>query len=181
MLGPTPDGSICLCVSVDLTLGSVVQGSVGLFKADFGEWIYVRQHKLEEVPELMSSALRNLKEMGGEPDPPLACPLDPPPADTAKDLRDRLRRPSGGAGGVEAPRGDDVEAPKGGDQASAGMVDDCRTLPIDYDEHGEQRFKRWRSVSREAKFHKFEDWPFEDSNSQMLFLIKHWDRHGEDG
>ena len=26
-------------VSVDFSLGSIVQGSVGLFKADFGEWI----------------------------------------------------------------------------------------------------------------------------------------------
>ena len=53
-------------------------------------------------------------------------------------------------------------------------------MAIDFDELGE-RFKRWRSFSREAKFHQWEDWPFEDSNSQMLFLTKHWDRHGEDG
>ena len=58
--------------------------------------------------------------------------------------------------------------------------DDCRTLGIDYDEHGE-RFKRWRGCSREMKFHRFEDWPFEDSNSQTLYLASHWDRHGEDG
>ena len=103
MFGPTPDGSICFWCAGRLCL-SIVQGSVGLFKVDFGEWIYVRQHRLEEVPELMSSALRNLKEMGGEPDPPLAGPLDPPPAEPGKDLRDRLRRPSVDAGGVETPR-----------------------------------------------------------------------------
>ena len=163
-------------VSVDLSLGSIVQCSVGLSKAAFGEWIYVRQHRLEDVPELMSPALRNLKEMGGEPDPPLAGLLDPPPPDAAKNLRDRLRKPSGNAGGVQTPRGDDVEAPKGGTQPSAGVAGDCRTLAIDYDEHVDC-FKCWRSFSREATFHKFEDWPFEDSNSQMLFLIKHWDRH----
>ena len=102
------------------------------------------------------------------------------PPEAAKNLRDKLRRPPVDAGGVETPRAEDAEASKGGAAPGAGVVDDCRTLAIDYDEHGE-RFKRWRSFSREAKFHKFEDWPFEDSNSQMLFLIKHWDRHGEDG
>ena len=51
---------------------------------------------------------------------------------------------------------------------------------MDYDEHGE-RFKRWRTFARETTTAKFPDWPFEDGNSQAQYLIKHWDRHAEDG
>lgn len=94
-------------------------------------------------------------------------------ANIIRDLRERLasRRPLAPGDGVGA-------ATVGGGPAKE--PEDIRTLSVDYDDHGE-RFKRWRDFAREVSSVKFPDWPFDDTNSQALHLIRHWDRHAEDG
>ena len=87
------------------------------------------------------------------------------------DLRERLAssRPPAPGDGVGA-------VTVGGGPAKE--LEDIRTLSVDYDDHGES-FKRWRDFAREVSSVKFPDWPFDDTNSQALHLIRHWDRHAE--
>jgi hypothetical protein len=96
--------------------------------------------------------------------------------DSGAALRERLR----GAG-----TSDDVSSgEQGGDEAEGDSkrgtdTVDVRTLWIDYDEH-QERHKRWRDVARESKSYTFGDWPFDDSYSAAIFMIRHWDRHSGD-
>ena len=58
--------------------------------------------------------------------------------------------------------------------------DDLRTLWIEYDAH-DDRHKAWRHVTREATFEIYKDWPFDDGRSALLYMVKHFDKHGGDG
>ena len=58
--------------------------------------------------------------------------------------------------------------------------DDLRTLWIEYDAHGD-RHKAWRDFIREAPFEVYKDWPFDDGRSALLCMVKHFERHGDDG
>ena len=58
--------------------------------------------------------------------------------------------------------------------------DVLRTLWIDYDAHGD-RHKPWRDFAREATFEVYKDWPFDDGRSSLLYMVKHFEKHGGDG
>ena len=163
-------------VAVDLAPGSVVRDDAGLFKVSDRDYVPVRQFDVGQTPFLQKRALNNLGWLGVEEEDGEAPKVAGQVAEQAniiRDLRERLAgskppAPGGGAGAASAGA------------SPAKEPDDIRTLSVDYDDHGE-RFKRWRDLAREVSSVKFPDWPFDDSNSQALHLIKHWDRHAEDG
>ena len=176
---PFRSDKFSLGTTVDLSEGSVVRGNEGLFMLSPGEFLPVRQVTLASAPDMLRDAFNNLGRLagvgeGGEPDTPHATQ-----AAIIKDLRVRL---AGAIDGHSSVGGKDPlkESSAGVGGASAKEIEDIRTLSVDYDDHGE-RFKRWRDFAREVSFAKFPDWPFEDSSSQSMYLVKHWDRHAEDG
>ena len=54
------------------------------------------------------------------------------------------------------------------------------TLWIEYDARGD-RHKAWRDFTREATFEIYKGWPFDDGRSALLYMIKHFEKHGGDG
>ena len=54
------------------------------------------------------------------------------------------------------------------------------TLWVEYDAHGD-RHKAWRDFTREATFEISKDWPFDDGRSALLYMVKHFEKHGGDG
>ena len=58
--------------------------------------------------------------------------------------------------------------------------DDPRTLWVEYDAQGD-RHKTWRDFTREATFEISKDWPFDDGRSALLYMVKHFEKHGGDG
>ena len=195
VVDPFRSDKYCLGTTVDLPEGSVVRGNDGLMRLSDKVFIPVRQIAIGWTPGLLGQAITNLRLLRSEEvsEFPEAKPPDdpalPPPAEgpdkvaeqaaMIRDLRERLAV-------ANTPRvsetGGEPWKDKGAPARPAGEkdLDDIRTLSVDYDDHGE-RFKRWREFSREVHFTKFPDWPFEDSSSQSLHLIKHWDKHAEDG
>jgi hypothetical protein len=163
-------------VTVELSPGSVVREGTGLFRVSDGDYVPVRQFDVGQTPGLPRRALNNLGWLGvdeGEAEAPKVAEQVAEQANIIRDLRERLANgrppaPGNGVGAVTAGGG------------PAKEPDDIRTLSVDYDDHGE-RFKRWRDFAREVSSVKFPDWPFDDTNSQALHLIRHWDRHAEDG
>ena len=53
-------------------------------------------------------------------------------------------------------------------------------LWVEYDAHGD-RHKAWRDFTREATFEISKDWPFDDGRSALLYMVKHFEKHGGDG
>ena len=168
--------------TVELFDGCEVQGHWGLFKAGEDDFVPVRQYRVGDVPGLPARATDLLRKMTGEDCEPaealsngaLNSVAEVGAGEPQTDLRDKLLIGSGRTRD-RAPR-KEAEEPEGGDDGP----DDVRTLSVDYDDHGE-RHKRWRAVAREATSVRFPDWPFDDQHSQVMHLVKHWDRHAEDG
>ena len=163
------------------SLSSVVRGQAGLFHVVDDDYCPVRMIPFGDIPDLIQLGTHNLVRLGGNSGAPFSGSghgSDGATGVAASDLRDRLRA---GREQKRAPVPDAVgaegesEAPPGD-----GQHDDIRTLSVDYDAHGE-RHKRWRTLAREVSVAKFPDWPFEDGSSQCMHLIKHWDRHAENG
>ena len=51
---------------------------------------------------------------------------------------------------------------------------------IDNDAHGDPH-KAWRDFTREATFEIYKDWPIDDGRSALLYMVKHFVKHGGDG
>ena len=58
--------------------------------------------------------------------------------------------------------------------------DDLQTLWIVYVAHGD-RHKAWPDFTREATLEVFQDWPLDDGRSALLYMVKHFEKHGGDG
>ena len=73
-----------------------------------------------------------------------------------------------------------IQPPTDEEHPAREPPDGLRTLWIEHDAHGD-RHKAWRDFTREATFEIYKDWPFDDGRSALLFMIKHFQKHGGDG
>ena len=58
--------------------------------------------------------------------------------------------------------------------------DDLKTLWIEYDAH-DDRYKPWRRFHSGINVEVYKDWPFDDGRSALLYVVKHFEKHGGDG